>query len=131
MPKKGEIFWRMGEGLLKDFWQRGEFISSPEFPITDTCSIYFQFYPEGDFDDRPTFKLICTNTNGSLSISGDWQLCHGETIAKWYIFEKKVFKKGESASSHYLLDVGNAARFKIFHSLPELCFRLIYKIEEA
>ncbi|GFY48689.1 uncharacterized protein TNIN_441041 [Trichonephila inaurata madagascariensis] len=120
----------MGEGLNRNSWQKGEFISSPEYPITDTCSIYVHFYLEGEFDDKPIFKLIRTNTNGSLSISGDWQLCHGETIAKWYIL-KNVFENGESTSSHYLPDVGNAARFKIFHSLPELCFRLIYKIEEA
>ncbi|GFR11229.1 uncharacterized protein TNCT_152081 [Trichonephila clavata] len=130
MPTKGEIFWKMGEGLKRNSWQKGEFISSPEFSITDTCSIYVQFYPEGDIDDKPTFKLIRTNTNGTLCISGDWQLCHGETLAKWYILEK-VFENGESTSSYYLLDVGNAARFKIFHSLPELCFRLNYKIEEA
>ncbi|KAF8781731.1 hypothetical protein HNY73_012100 [Argiope bruennichi] len=132
MPKKGEIFWEVGKNLLKETWSKGECVSSPEFPITENCSLIVEFYPAGMTTDSPTFKLIRTNTEGALKMCFGSQLCHGITIVKMYRFED-VFNDGDSSSSKswFLEDIGSLRLLKIFHSLPELCYRLIYTIMDA
>ncbi|GFT50136.1 uncharacterized protein NPIL_158341 [Nephila pilipes] len=131
MPKKGEIFWEMGKSLLKDSWQKGEFVSSPEFSITDICSIVVQFYPAGDRScEKPLFIYVRTNTHGAVRISGNVQLCHDFRITKEYRSDVH-FKDSQSSTRHCLKDIASIARLKIFHSLPDLCYRFVYEIKDA
>ncbi|CAL1261841.1 unnamed protein product [Larinioides sclopetarius] len=131
MPRKGEIFWEVGKSLTKETWAKGECLTSPAFPITDTCSLMVKFYPGGvDDTDRPIFRYIRTNTEGTMKMCGTSQLCHGTTIAKMYTFEDD-FKVGESVCKTCLDDIGSLKRLKIFHSLPELCYRLLYTIVDT
>lgn len=128
MLKKGEIFWEVGKQLCKSTWDRGEFVKSPMFPITDTCSLEIYFYPGGLGDyENPLFKRVRNNTDEYMRIKGEIQLCHGITIAKWYRLDD-IFQKGENCCTFSLQDIPSHAKFKIFHSLPDLCYRLIYTI---
>ncbi|KAG8195209.1 hypothetical protein JTE90_027952 [Oedothorax gibbosus] len=129
MPKPIEIFWEVGKQLWKNKWERGEFVKSQKFPVTDTCSLEIYFYPEGLEDyEKPLFKRVRSSTNEWMNIKGDIQLCHGITIAKWYLLDD-VFEKGQDfAMYYYLEDIPNLSKFRIFHSLPELCYRLIFTV---
>ncbi|CAL1286794.1 unnamed protein product [Larinioides sclopetarius] len=132
MPKKGEIFWEVGKSLTKETWVKGEFVTSPEFPITNTCSLIVKFYPAGiDDSERPSFLITRTSSEAAFKMSGECQLCHGITIVKIYIFEDN-YENGQSSLPIWVLkDIGSLRRLKIFHSLPELCYRLLYTITEA
>ncbi|GIX87400.1 uncharacterized protein CEXT_603001 [Caerostris extrusa] len=131
MQLKGEVFWEVGKTLTKDTWEKGECVTSPEFPILDNCSLIIKFYPAGISNmDFPVFRRIRTNTNGAMKIVGEVQLCHRDTLAKIYKFSDD-YHDGESCGNNAvrkLEDIGSFHRFKIFHSLPELCYRLIYTI---
>ncbi|KAF8781730.1 hypothetical protein HNY73_012099 [Argiope bruennichi] len=131
MPIKGEIFWEVGKSLTKDTWTKGECVTSPEFPVTEKCSLIVKFYPGGFGNtDRPTFIRFRTNTDDPLKMCGEVQLCHGITIAKIYTFEDN-YKVGESICTRHLDDIGSLHRLKIFHSLPDMCYRLLYTIRDC
>ncbi|KAF8781729.1 hypothetical protein HNY73_012098 [Argiope bruennichi] len=128
MQKKGEYFWCVGKMLTRRSWMTGEFVSSPVFRITDNCSLRIRFYPAGVGDqDCPAFERIRTNSKCTLKIHGQFQLCYGETLTKFYRFSE-TYEDGQSNCVYYLDDVENLSRFQIYHSLPDLCLRFIYTV---
>ncbi|GIY39590.1 uncharacterized protein CDAR_371151 [Caerostris darwini] len=127
----GTIFWEVGKTLTKYTWEKGECVTSPEFPIMYNCSLIIEFYPAGVGNlDFPLFRRIRTNTNGAMVIEGEEQLCHGERLARIFTFYDE-YHDGESYANNAARQLGGIGSFhdlKIIHSLPELCYRLIYTV---
>ncbi|KAG8197245.1 hypothetical protein JTE90_007497 [Oedothorax gibbosus] len=123
MPKPLEIFWEVGKELWKNKWERGEFVKSPKFPITDTCSLEIYFYPEGlEGYEIPLFKRVRSSTDEWMNIKGEIQLCHGIRLVNRYGLDD-VFERSEDFVYQYV-----DSYFRILHSLPDLCYRLIFTV---
>ncbi|GIY39592.1 uncharacterized protein CDAR_371161 [Caerostris darwini] len=131
MQLKGEIFWEVGKTLTKHTWEKGECVTSPEFPIMENCSLIIEFYPAGiDSLDFPLFRRIRTNTNGAMEIEGKEQLCHAERVSRIHAFYDD-YHDGECCANNaarMFEGIGSFHDLKIFHYFPELCYRLIYNI---
>lgn len=130
MLRKGVLFWDLGKQLgVKKDWQKDEFVVSPSLAITDTCFVVVKFYPAGLGDkgsDQPSFEITRNQTDQELRIM-DWDICHGITLAKKYHGFR--LEEGKASEYIYLKDIQNFSRFKIFHSLPDVCVRFTFCIE--
>lgn len=133
MSKKGEIFWEVGRQLSEEAWKknwkRNECVGSQEFTMPDVCTLQIFFYPAGIGDsDRPCFKLVRTNTTlRRIRIKGTVQLCHGDIYPAHFHLDR-YFERGESELVHEFKDYPNLRQLQIFHSLPELGYRWMYKV---